>query len=69
MVMADLVTRLLEACTSKVNGISVCPIHQVGNRCLTCQAADVIDRFVRAELKRQDASKFSDGPSHGKIDP
>lgn len=44
--MSDLVERLKASCTHLVDGISACPAHQVHNRCLTCQAADVIERYA-----------------------
>ena len=43
----NLLNRLRNACQHMVNGVSACSIHQVHNRCLTCQALDVIERYDR----------------------
>lgn len=41
--MSDLITRLKDACQR--GHAYICEVHQVNNRCLTCQAADVIERL------------------------
>ena len=54
--MSDIpiVNQLTDACTARAGGFSICPAHQINNRCLTCQAADVIERtFLQLKVSQE----------------